>query len=824
MADFNLKAIFSADISKFKSAVNEVLSDTETLEGMTKLNAAGMSSAFKGIGAGLTAGFTAPIVAASVAGVKSFGDFDGSLRETMAAMGRFTDETGNFTGAAAEEYRKLSDTAKEWGQDSIFSSTEVAGAMEILASRGMDVNGIMASGKGVVDLAAASQMELSDSANAVGSALQQFSQQGLTSTKVADVFAQAAADTALQGTDLADAMRYAGTAAGMYGMSYEETAAALGVMADNGLKAEQSGRYLGMAFTKMANPTDKAKKLMEELGISFFNSEGKMKPLAENVAMLQDKFSGLTDEQRGAALATIFGQEAARGMNALILDQDNKLATLTTSFMNSEGAAKNMADTINSGTKGAFEQMTEAVNNAVLTVGEVLAPVFIQGANMIKGFFDAFNNLPSGVQTFIVVIAGLVAAIGPLLFIFGAFIGQVQNLSLVMPLVTGAIKGAGTAFGFLTGPIGIVIGIVAALAAGLVYLWKTNEGFRTAVIGIWNGIKGGISTAISGIQEFFTGFKAKVDELKTAIPNALGNMATAAQNKISEFKTAAISRITEFATGAKSKFDDFKSKATNTFESFKSSATSKIKEFGSNAISNISTFVGNAQSKYNDFKSKAGVIFDAVKREGGNKIQEMGSTVVTNLQTMVNNAGPKLTGFVNSVRNGFSNAVSRAREFRSQAVSAGVDLVLGFVQGVQNRARALVDAVGGAVRGAINKAKALLGIHSPSRVFRDMGVDTTDGYAIGLERNDKAPIRAMENLMGGVVGAYDTSAMNLSGRLGGVNGSVQSRVEHSLKDSSSSKQPTPIILNLGSKAYRGFIEDISNAQGREVQLHEHYAF
>lgn len=524
MSNFNVKAIFSADTAKFMAGIGEVLSMTTQLGTLTDKQTAAMGKSFQKAGIGMSVGLTAPVVAGTGKGIKAFADYDSTLRSTMSAMGQYVDTTGNFSGQAQKDYQALSAAAKDWGAQSIFSSLEAAQAQEVLASRGMDTNQILATGPGIMALAAASQIELTDAADATGSALQQFNGTGLTSAHVADVFAQAAADSALQGMDLAEALKYSGLQANLNGVSFEETAAALAVMSDTGMAAESAGRYLGMALSKMAKPTDAAKKLMEELGISFYDSEGKMKPLAEITSMLQDRFAGLTDEQRQHALTTMFGQEAGRGMNALLQDTDGKLVRLTDRFINSEGAAQKMADTINTGPAGAFERMGEAIGNLGLTIGEKLAPAAIAVAGFIEGVVESFNTAPPVVQNMIMAVVGLVAAIGPLLLIIGTLMANIVHIKTGLAVLGGvfgttgtAAGGLGAAFGAVAAPIALVVGGIALFVAALKTAWTNSESFRDT-----------ITNAISNVQTAFGNFSGHVQTalgiLSSAFTPLLGSI------------------------------------------------------------------------------------------------------------------------------------------------------------------------------------------------------------------------------------------------------------------------------------------------------------
>lgn len=223
-------------------------------------------------------------------------------------------------------------------------------------------------------------------------------------------------------------MKYAGPVAGSLGLSLEETAAAIGIMSDAGVKGSNAGTALRSSLTRLANPTAQAKQVMDELGLSFFDSEGKMKSLSDITGQLQNAFRGLTDEQKQQAISALFGQQATSGMLALVNSAPGSLEAMTSSLENADGAAKEMADTINGGLPGAIEEMKGAFETAQITVTSLLTPALEQGANKVAELLDAFNNADAGAQSFIGGIAAVAVAMGPALQFTAAYINTLVLL------------------------------------------------------------------------------------------------------------------------------------------------------------------------------------------------------------------------------------------------------------------------------------------------------------------------------------------------------------------------------------------------------------
>ena len=186
-------------------------------------------------------------------------------------------------------------------------------------------------------------------------------------------------------------------------------------MSDAGIKGSQAGTSLRGALSRLAKPTDPMIAKMDELGLSFYDAEGNMKSLEHQIGMLQHAFQGLTPEQQQNALVTLYGQESLSGMMALIEKGPNAINELTNSLKNSNGAADEMARTMQDNMNSSIEQMMGAFESAAIVIQEIMAPAIRGVADTIGGLVEKFVNAPEPIQKMALAIAALVAAIGPLL-------------------------------------------------------------------------------------------------------------------------------------------------------------------------------------------------------------------------------------------------------------------------------------------------------------------------------------------------------------------------------------------------------------------------
>lgn len=399
----NTEADIASLTAELKTAESKAVSFGDALQ-----NAGGkMSSAADkagSVGTKLTLGVTAPIIGIGTAAVNAGNDFEAQMSRVSA-----------ISGAYGDDLEQLREQAIELGAQTSFSATESAQAMENLASAGFGTQEIMAAMPGMLNLAASSGEDLASSADIAASTLRGFQLEASEAGHVADVLAKNAADTNAAIADTGLAMKYIAPVAQSVGWSLEEVTTAIGVMADAGIKGEQAGTTLRGALTRLMKPTKDMYESMDDLGISFYDAQGKMKPLSTIVDELQKSTKGLTDEQRDNHLATIFGTEALSGMKVLLGSSKEELDRMTDGLKNADGAAKKMADTMLDNTKGSIEEMNGSLETAGITIQKQLAPWITKGAEKVTELANEFSQLDENTQGTILTMGGIAAASGPVI-------------------------------------------------------------------------------------------------------------------------------------------------------------------------------------------------------------------------------------------------------------------------------------------------------------------------------------------------------------------------------------------------------------------------
>lgn len=492
------------DTSGFTKGFNRATQDLKTFTyknatANDKLAATG--SALRNVGSTLTKTVTLPLVGIGTAAMKVGNEFEAQMSRVQA-----------IAGASGDELEALTQQALDLGSATAFSASEAALGMEQLASAGFTTEEIMQSMPGLLDLAASSGADLATASEIAASALRGFGLDASEAGHVADVFAEAAARTNAQTEDMGEAMKYVAPVAHAMGQSLEETAAAIGIMSDAGIKGSQAGTTLRGALTRLTKPTKAMTTVMDEYGLSFFDANGNMLSMTGIVEQLETNLGDLTQEQRNSALATLFGQESLSGMLALMERGSDTLAEMTESFQEVDGAAAEMADTMMDNTSGAIEEFGGAIETAMINLQQVLAPVVKEVVQWLTELVNKFNNLDEGAQKGIVTFLGIAAAIGPVLLILGKLVTAVSSIKKGFTALSTAFKAVKVVIAALGAPFGTIIAVIAAVAAAAVALklaWDNNFGGiqeKTAEIGA--SLKQMFDNFISMLQswgQFFLG-------------------------------------------------------------------------------------------------------------------------------------------------------------------------------------------------------------------------------------------------------------------------------------------------------------------------------
>lgn len=322
--------------------------------------------------------------------VQTYADFEAAMSEVKA-----------ISGATSEEFAQLTDKANQMGAVTKFTASESAEAFKYMAQAGWDAKEMMDGIEGLMSLAAASGEDLGTTSDIVTDALTAFGMSAKESGRFADVMAMAANATNTDVAKMGDTFKYVAPVAGALGYSIEDTAVAIGLMANNGIKASQAGTSLRSLLTNLTHPVGQAEDAINDLGISITNADGSVKPLSQTLQELRSKFGALSEAERAQYAAMLAGQEGMSGLLAIVNASDQDFADLTEQINNSSGAAQEMADIMMDNLAGKFELFTGALDSMKMSLGERFKPYLMDALEWLTDKVpDVENALLTAMNSF----------------------------------------------------------------------------------------------------------------------------------------------------------------------------------------------------------------------------------------------------------------------------------------------------------------------------------------------------------------------------------------------------------------------------------------
>ncbi|GKV70285.1 hypothetical protein NCCP2716_27830 [Sporosarcina sp. NCCP-2716] len=335
-------------------------------------------------------------------------------------------------GATNADFKAMREQAIQVGADTTKSAKEVSDAQLELAKSGMSAKETMAAIPGAISASTAAGEDMAMTVGVMTAALNGFQLEASASAHVADVLAEAANGSKADILDMGYAFKYAATPANTLGIQLEELSAATMIMTNAGLAGEQAGTSLRASLIRLVDSPEKASKAMEKLGVEIADAKGNMRPFTTIINELRGATEGMGNAQKLAAMATIFGTEAATGMVSIIDSAPGTMEKFTKSLQESDGASAKAAETMTDNYYGALEELEGTIESISINVSDVLTPT-VQGATeILSGLGDRFNDLSPSARSMVVwgtVVAGGVLPATVALF---KVVGAVRSISTVM--------------------------------------------------------------------------------------------------------------------------------------------------------------------------------------------------------------------------------------------------------------------------------------------------------------------------------------------------------------------------------------------------------
>ncbi len=470
----NKKALdtYQTELNKTQAEVNELANELLNMPfDRVSQSLKDSGDKLKGVGQSLTTGVTLPIVGAGVAATKAGTDFTTAMSKLQATSG-IADKT-------AESYKRLEARAIEMGSSTSFSASDAADGLTYLALAGWDVETQIERIEPVLRAAEAGGMDLARSADLVTDSMSAASIESKDFAKYLDIVAQGQRKSNTSMEQMLEAYVIAGGMFKQLNIPLEESGALLGVLANRGKKGSEAGNALISVFANLITETGQAGTALSKLNISLYDSTGKqrsmvdvLKEMAQKLGVAEDGTSKLTDKQKQQYAAMVGGKTQFDTLMALLAGVSGEYDQLHSDLTNSNGALSEMASIMKDNLGGELESMKSALEGALINAFKSLEPVISSVVSKITDMANWFSSLDEEQQKNIVTIAGVTAAIGPLLMGVGQLLivggnavtlfGGLSTNSITSTKALGLLKNA---FKLVSGPAGIV-----ALIAGIASL------------------------------------------------------------------------------------------------------------------------------------------------------------------------------------------------------------------------------------------------------------------------------------------------------------------------------------------------------------------
>lgn len=679
---FDLVAKIILDTDDFDNGLDRARGAAEKFGGALK---SGLATAAK-VGAAAVTVATAAVTAFAKSSIDVGMEFDKSMSQVAATMGKSMDElnsevatvelsTGTFTGT-------LREFAQEMGAKTAFSATEAASALNYMALAGYNTEQSMQALPNVLNLAAAGGIDLASAADMVTDAQSALGLSMDESAELVDKMAMASSKSNTSVAQLGDAILTVGGTAKNLAGGTTEMATALGILADNGIKGAEGGTALRNIILSLGAPTDKAAEALEAMGVKVYDAAGNMRPLNETFSDLDAALSTMTQGEQTQVLNTIFNKVDLKSVNALLDNTGERFDELSGYIDNATGSAQKMADTQLDNLAGDITLFKSALEGAKIVISDQLTPSlreFVQfGSNSITKITDAFKE------------GGL----------------------------SGAVEAAGEVLSELTTMI--ITGAPKMIAAGIKLLSALGEGLLENLPEL-------AESALEIILMLAEAFIDALPEIVKAGVEIISTLALGIAEALPELIPAAVDAILQIV------------------ESLTDPDTLGMLVDAAIQIM-IALAIGLVQALPNLIEAIPEIIKNLIQAfvENAPKLAVAALELIMVLGEGLIAAIPQLLAYIVEIP---AAIIGGIKDGLAGLADIGPQIIEGLVDGIKKMGKWLEDQISGFFGGIVDGVKDLLGIHSPSRVFAGIGENMALGLGAGWDNEFSSLKNRIENDM-----------------------------------------------------------------------------
>ena len=715
----------------------------------------GVGSAIEGAGQKLMP-VTAAVGGLSAAAVKVASDFDSAMSQVAAV-----------SGATGKELDALRDKAREMGSKTKFSASEAAEAMNYMAMAGWKTGDMLDGIEGIMNLAAASGEDLATTSDIVTDALTALGLSAADSGHFADILAAASSNANTNVSMMGETFKYCAPVAGALGFTAEDTAEAIGLMANAGIKSSQAGTAMRTMLTSLTGEVTFVGDAFGELTVQTTNADGSMRSLGDILTDCRAAFAQMSESERAANAEALVGKNAMSGFLAVMNAAPGDIEKLNSAINNCDGTAERMAETMQDNLAGQLTILKSQLEELAISIGEILMPSIRQIVGWIQGLVDWLNGLDEGTKKVIVTVALVAAALGPVLIVIGKVVGAVGTILTVVPKIAGAVSGV---VGFVSGTvipalsavvaaIGWVPIAIAAVIGVVVLLYNKCEWFRDAVNAVWAQVRDffvsawevicsffteTIPAAWESLVSFFQGIPAWWSGLWQSVGDFFNNVWTGMmENPVLSGIVDMIRSLWEnLSTALQGIWQGIQTAASGAWELIKNVILGPVLLLIDLVTGNFTKLKEDALHIWTNIQQAASTIWSGIQQMVGSLVQGLVnhvSILLSGLRDFMGNLWSAVSSAAASAWNGLKNlVVSTASNLKQSAVEA----FRAMVSGIGSALASLGSVVQDGFQSAISFITSL-----PGRALQ-WGMDFINGIAEGVRR-------AIGNVVGAVSDVAD---------------------------------------------------------------------
>lgn len=442
---------------------------------------------------------------AALVPIRAIADAMEASVQTAAGFEYTMSAVSAIAGSSTEEAAELSAAAKEMGATTVFTAQESAEALQTMALAGWETGDMIAGLPAVIKLAAASGEDLTEVTSILSDGMHAFGLEGESATKkFADVLTKAATSSNTTVGLLGESLSHVETSAGNLGYSIEDVSIALAAMANQALKGSVSGTALNTMLTRMSGANATARKEMDALGLSMYDSSGQAKPLLQFLTELRGALQGFGDDSQAAQIAAykLAGQRGMRGLLALVNSSDEAWQSLVDDVYSYAGAADMIANQRLDNFTGQVTLLKSAQEALQTTVGEAVLPLATDGAKILTSLTQKINDVAAASPGLVTGVTTAAYGFQGLLSVVSSVSGGLANFAIIANTVnpewTAKLLGTLSQIGMIAGAASAITILGAALTAAALAAREADPAFDA----ITSSLEAAESAAARAKEEF----------------------------------------------------------------------------------------------------------------------------------------------------------------------------------------------------------------------------------------------------------------------------------------------------------------------------------